>query len=306
MQNARVLGDVRRRKFALRGRGVEIAALQWGDAGPQLLLHHANGFCAATWALVAGRLATDYRVVAIDVRGHGESSTPEGPAAYDWHELLADLIGVAEQLVAECGPIALGAGNSFGGTLTACAAASRPELFERVALLDPVIRPTPELLEGHVDPAQLEAMRARGGPDLIVEQARRRRAVWPSRDAAREAWRGKEMFASWQPEALELYLAFGLRDRDDGSVELACLPDVEASVFEMSGSIDPFAYAPRLRAPALVVAAELGYFPPVLFDLLANAMPRGRRISLPAGHLMPMEDPESTAGLLRAFAEEPV
>ena len=300
-----MLDEVRRRRFRFRERGVEIAALQWdaaGDSAPLVLLHHANGFCAATWALVAERLAADYRVVAIDVRGHGESSKPEGLAAYDWHELLADLIGVAERLVDECGPIALGVGNSFGGTLTACAAASRPGLFERVALLDPVIRPTPELLEGHVDFAQLRTLR--GGPVSIAEQARRRRAVWPSRGAAREAWRGKEMFASWTAEALELYLAFGLRDRDDGRVELACMPEVEASVFEMSGSIDPFDFARRLEAPALVVAAELGYFPPVLFDLLANTMPRGRRASLAAGHLMPMEDPARTAELLRAFAEE--
>ena len=134
-----MLAGAKRRIFALEERGLELAALDWGGEGPLALLHHANGFCAATWALVADALRPDYRVVAIDARGHGASSKPEGTASYHWRHLLDDLLAVSRTLVDEAGaPVALAIGNSFGGTLSACAAALRPALFGRVVMLDPV------------------------------------------------------------------------------------------------------------------------------------------------------------------------
>jgi pimeloyl-ACP methyl ester carboxylesterase len=296
--------DARRRSFDLPEQAVKLGALDWGGAGPVVLLHHANGFCAATWGLVARELRPQYRLIAIDVRGHGRSSKPEGIDAYDWHRLLDDLLGVAAQLADECGaPLALAAGNSFGGTLSACAAARRPELFQRVALLDPVIRPSAGLLAAHglVPPGA-----ALDTPNQIAEQARRRRALWPSRDAARSAWQDKPIFAGWDPRAFDLYLEHGLRERPDGRVELCCPPEVEAAIFEQSGSLDLFDYAERVRAPSLVVRASGGFLPPALFEALAEALPKGRLVESPAGHLLPLEDPKGTAELLRSFADEPL
>lgn len=287
---------------------MQIAALDWGGRGPVALFHHANGFCAATWALVATELRDRYRVIAIDARGHGDSSKPEEAGAYQWDEFIDDLVAVAEQIAEEVsGPIALGAGNSFGGTLTMCAAAKRPSLFSRVAMLDPVIRPTPELLTTHGLEAQFAhfaQFAGRGGPNLIAEQARRRRGVWPSREAARESWATKEMFTPWDPRALDLYVAEAMRERADGQVELKCPPGIEAAVFDQNSSLDVFGYAERVRADTLVVAAERGRFPLVLFELLAEALPAGRALSVPMGHLMPMEDPKATAELLIEFGDE--
>jgi len=296
--------DGRRRSFTLSDQDVKIGALDWGGEGPPVLLHHANGFCAATWGLVARELRPEYRLIAIDARGHGRSSKPEGADAYDWHRLLDDLLGVAEQLAAECGtPLALAAGNSFGGTLSACAAARRPELFRRVALLDPVIRPSAGLLAAHGLVAPTAVLDV---PNQIAEQARARRAVWPSRAAARTAWQDKPMFAGWDPRAFDLYLEHGLRERPDGRVELCCPPEVEAAIFEQSGSLDVFDYAERVHAPSLVVRATGGFLPQALFEALAEALPNGRLIESPAGHLLPLEDPKGTAELLRRFVEEPL
>jgi pimeloyl-ACP methyl ester carboxylesterase len=301
-----MLEGVVRRKWKLQSSGVEIAALDWGGSGPLVLLHHANGLCGATWGLVAELLRDDLRLIAIDARGHGDSSRPEGPGAYGWDQLMRDLVGVAEQIVQEQGsPIAMAAGNSFGGTLSCCAAAERPDLFERVAMLDPVIRPTPEMLQAHGIENHFEQFRSLG-PNFIAEQARRRRAVWPSREAARESWSAKDMFKPWDSRALDLYVAEGMRDRSDGQVELKCHPEVEAAVFDQNSSMDVFDYAERVRAPTLVVAAERGRFPLPLFEMLADTLPRGQMRALPVGHLMPMEDPKITADLLREFASEPL
>src|SRR5262249_31953939 len=94
---------VRRRRIALAGRGVELGVLDWGGDGPLALLHHANGFCAALWAPVAEELRARFRVVALDARGHGESSKPEGAAAYRWAGFGHDLAALPAHLAPEAG-----------------------------------------------------------------------------------------------------------------------------------------------------------------------------------------------------------
>jgi len=273
-----MLEGVRRRRLALPECGVEIALLDWGGDGPLALLHHATGFCAAVWELVARPLRGRFRVIGMDARGHGDSSKPEGDESYRWPLFGDDLVRVAETLAAECGgpPLALGLGHSFGGTAMLMAAARRPGLFERLVLVDPVLPP----------PIAEAARLARVGG--MAETARQRRALWPSREAARAKWAGKELFAAWRPEALDLYLAEALADRADGQVELKCPPAVEAAIFAHGPGVDIWQLAARVKTATLILWAERGSFPPAMHRDVASRMPDARVHALPAGHMMPM------------------
>lgn len=288
----------RQRRF-ITERSIEIAAWEWGGDGPIALLHHANGMCGATWTLVAEQLTRDYRVVAIDARGNGDSSAPAAPAGYPMHAFVDDLVAVAQALLAESGHahIEYGIGSSFGGIITAAAQAQQPGLFERIAMLDPPIHPDAALR------AQLDPSGAIVDPrPHIAAQARKRTSVWPSRDTARAAWQAKPMFAAWQPRAFDIYLAEGFRDRPDGTVELKCRPDVEATIFATSGDLDIFAAAPRIDAPVLLVRAGRGSLPPQAFTHLQQLIPDCTLRVPDVGHLMPLEAPELTVQLLREFA----
>jgi len=278
--------DVIRRRISLEGRGVEIALQDWGGDGPLALLHHANGFGAALWAPVARRLRDHFRLVAMDARGHGDSSLPaEGAVAgaFGWEVMAEDLGAVAETLLAETGEsqIALGLGHSFGGTLILSAESARPGLFGRIALVDPVVPPTPEVL------AQMDW----GERPPLAELARRRRNTWPSRQEAREQLQGKPLFATWTDEALDLYIGEGLREREDGQVELKCSGLVEALVFENSTSLDLFQRVAGVQVPSLFLWARQGNFPRVLYEELCKQMGETRIIDADAGHLIPMEEP---------------
>jgi pimeloyl-ACP methyl ester carboxylesterase len=288
-----MLANVRRRRLALPATGVEIALLDWGGTGPLALLHHANGFCGGVWGPVAAGLRQHFRVVAMDARGHGDSSVPEGEAFYRWELFGRDLVEVAKALAGEHpdGRVALGVGHSFGGTAFLMASAAEPGLFERIALLDPVIFPPPG-----VAPER----RQRG--ITLAEAARRRRHVWPSRASAREQWSQKAFFAGWNDRALEAYAAEGLRDRPDGQVELKCSGEVEGTIFASSRDFDPWVIAPRVDAPTLVVRAQRGDFPRDIFDALAAAIPDGRLREVDAGHLIPMERPDLVVDEVAAFA----
>lgn len=293
-----MLADVARRRLEIPKRGVEIALLDWGGEGPVAFCHHANGFCAALWAPIAERLRPWYRVVAMDARGHGDSSRPPRDSDYGWPHFADDLLAVVPRVLREVGRarVALGVGHSFGGTCTALAAAQRPGLFERVAMLDPVIRPP----EGVRQALALPAPAAR--PDL-VERTRRRRAVWPSRDAVRAAWsRDGHAFRAWDARSLALYVEEGFRDRPDGSVELKCAPAVEAAVFAQNTSLDPFAFAPRVKAPTLLLRGARGHFPRTLYEAFAARLGDGRVEDLDAGHLLTMEAPDAVADRVLRFA----
>jgi len=285
------------RRLVLADRGVEVALLDFGGPGPLALAHHANGFCKGMWAEVADLLRGRVRVVAMDARGHGDSSCPDPEArgAYAWQAFAADLAAVAAQLVAETGrPLALGMGHSFGGTSLLGAESLAPGRFERLLLLDPVT-PPPSADAPPERAAHVEAM---------VDAARRRRADWPSRAEARAWFAERSLFASWRAEALDLYVLDGLRDRAEGGVELKCPGAVEAAVFAQGEALDLPAWVRGLAPPALWLWAERGNFPLPYYQALAASMRAARVERAPAGHLIPMERPDLVAdAALRLLAE---
>jgi len=288
-----VAADFLRHRIPGAAPGVELALLEWPGTGPPALFHHANGFCAALWAPVAERLTRHFQVFAVDARGHGDSSKPEGDAAYAWPELAADLGAVADWVLSRTGApsIALGAGHSFGGTLTMMAAAERKDRYERALLIDPVILPRPETV----------AAEAAGGENPMAARARKRRQQWPSRAAARHFFADKPLFASWAPRALDLYADEGLADRGEG-VELKCPGRVEAAIFSGAGTCDPHAAAARAQLPIRILRATEGDFPREVFQDLVTRLPDGELGDIAGGHLVVMERPEAVAEALLDYA----
>ena len=77
--------------------GVELAIRESGPAGaPVLLCVHGYPDDGSLWDGVRALLDGDYRVVAYDVRGAGESGRPRGREAYTLDRLKADLHAVID------------------------------------------------------------------------------------------------------------------------------------------------------------------------------------------------------------------
>ena len=78
--------------------GEHIALARWGEANsgkPPALLLHGTGFVAEVWDDVARELAQDYRVYALDRRGHGDSHKPEA-SHYHFQDFAEDVCRVVE------------------------------------------------------------------------------------------------------------------------------------------------------------------------------------------------------------------
>lgn len=111
--------------------GVSLAYQVSGDPGaPPMLLLHALGERASGWAPVVDRFAMRYRVIAVDLRGHGCS---EWPGAYSFQLMRDDVTALIEQL--DLREIVL-AGHSMGGVVAYLTALARPDRVRRLIIED--------------------------------------------------------------------------------------------------------------------------------------------------------------------------
>lgn len=111
-----------------------LAAQVWGPAdAPPLLALHGWLDNAGSHALLAPRLASRYRVIALDLPGHGHSDhLPEG-ASYHWPEYIRAVIAATRAL--ELHRFTL-LGHSLGAGLASMIAAARPQQVERLLLIE--------------------------------------------------------------------------------------------------------------------------------------------------------------------------
>ena len=266
--------------------GTRLSVVHWPGSGPPLYLMHATGFCATLWEPIARALSDGTSPRAMDARGHGESDRPEGD--YPWSLFAEDLLA---WIRAEGTRSVLAMGHSSGATAVALAAAREPELFARILLIDPVLLRPPE---------ERDDAERRGGFGL-AERTARRRAVFPSRRAVREAYEKRFPFSAFDPEVLELYLRYGLRDRADGQVELACPPEIETRVYLGTAAVDPWAELPKIGARVRILVPELTGIRPELQERLRESLPRAEIVRVPGTHFVPLERPDLVTAHARPF-----
>ncbi|MCC7268548.1 MAG: alpha/beta hydrolase [Caulobacteraceae bacterium] len=269
-----------------------MAVLEWGppDRPVDVLWSHANGFNGRTYTSLLAPLGRTLRVMAIDLRGHGATRLPtqmEGRTS--WHGLRDDLLALLEALD---GPPVVLAGHSMGGATSLMAAAEAPARVKALGLFDPVIM-SPDAVRG-ADPAQF-------AESPLAVGARRRRAVFDSREAVLAAYTGRGAFKTWPLEMVADYVAGGFVDRDDGQVELACAPAWEASNFTSHQHDTAGAFA-RTRCPVEVWRAEEGS------TCRFEPDPDGGRIRVETvpgtTHFLPMERRELVRERLAALASD--
>lgn len=143
-----------------------VHALQWGTAGPPVVLVHGLDGSAANWISVGQRLGADHRVLAIDLPGFGRSPLGGHRSAMTSH---ADLVARCIREWTE-EPVAL-AGNSMGGAVTVLLASRHPELVHRLVLVASAL---PRAGRGRVDPTMLPAWLSLWLPGTATAVAGRR------------------------------------------------------------------------------------------------------------------------------------
>lgn len=114
------------------------------ETAPTVVLVHGGAAHTGWWAGVAPWLATDHRVVALDLSGHGRSDRRETYHVETW---AAEVVAAAEAAGGAGRPVVIG--HSMGGFVTLVVAAHHGAALDGAIILDtPVMRPDPESAEG--------------------------------------------------------------------------------------------------------------------------------------------------------------
>ncbi|WP_439576268.1 alpha/beta fold hydrolase [Elioraea sp.] len=251
---------------------VTLAATEQGEGPPVVILHGLFG-SAQNWGTVAKRLAATHRMIAADLRNHGSSPHT---AAMDYPAMAADVAALIE---ARADGRAAVIGHSMGGKVAMWLALTRPELVERLVVVDvaPVsYRPALQ--------AYAAAMRA------LPLRAGMRRAEADAALAPAIADPGERAF-------LLQNLQFDAAGAPAWRLNLAA---IEPAVPVISAFPDPPAGA-RYAGPALIVSGERsGYVRAEHHPTVLGLFPRAAFVVVPgAGHWVHAEAPEP---FLRAVA----
>lgn len=271
----------------------ELAVWSWGAApAPCIVLVHGWADCGASFGAVARELAADYRVLAPDLRGYGDSSWVAN--GYWFPDYLRDLEAVFESALVH-GPVTL-VGHSMGGNVCGLYAGIRPE---RVASL--------VLLEGF------------GLPESRPADAPKRYAQWLDQqreppgfrdfaDAAALLAHLRKLAPRAAPAVLEQVARCWARPVDGGGWRLKMDPRHKRYNPVLYRREEAAACWRATRAPVLLVAGADSDFRARFrgLDPLADAAGHYREARIEtladAGHMMHWERPAAVAALVREAA----
>ncbi len=248
--------------------------------GPAVLTLHGFSGASVTMAGVAASLRDRYRVVRVDLVGHGGSDAPHDLAAYSIERCAAQLVRVLDALSI---PRAHVLGYSMGGRVALALAALHPDRVASVVGIG--ARP------GIEDPAE-RAARVRDDEALA---ARIERDGVP---AFVEFWMALPLFATQRRLGVAALAAARAQRLENRPHALA------ASLRAMGAGAQPSLHAQlsQLTLPVLLVAGAEDLRFAAIAREVTQRLPRGRFAQIAdAGHAAHLENPQAFAQVARAF-----
>jgi pimeloyl-ACP methyl ester carboxylesterase len=191
---------------------------------------------------------------------------------------VLDALGVTEAVLL---------GESLGGGVAVLVDALRPSLVRRVMLCEAIA------FDVHPEPER---------PIERAAQARLRSDVWPDRATMLQAYARRAPLSEMAPEALAAYVRWGTVEQPDGTVRLACAPEDEATVFQLSGTggaAQAWEHLAALSGKVDVLAGDVSFLPLDLFE--AQAARAGVPLQVVAGgHFFLQADTDRAVSLVES------
>ncbi len=113
--------------------GVNLYYEVHGDQGPVVLLTHGYSATSQMWSGQVEMLSEDHRLVIWDMRGHGQSDSPDDPSLYSEAATVADMAALLDQVGA---PSAIIGGLSLGGYMSLAFNRVHPDRTQALLIID--------------------------------------------------------------------------------------------------------------------------------------------------------------------------
>ena len=250
-----------------------------------LYFAHANGFPSKSYQCLFDYFDAD-SINYIDILGKGD--IPLNENMYNFaKEITLDIESKHNQPV-------IGLGHSAGAVALMLAASERPDLFESLILMEPVIfNPLKRFA--------IDVIRSIGLGNSIapVKKALSRKNHFDSLQQAEEYFSNKRFFKAFCPSCFQNYLLAALIPSVNGGVELKIAPKEEAEVFrsvhtkinhrmkQLSGL---YLYG---NSSEMLKKADLNWW--------KNNFKNFEMKSIDGSHVFPLEHPKATALIINDF-----
>jgi pimeloyl-ACP methyl ester carboxylesterase len=257
--------------------GLRLHFLDWGGEGKQpLIMLHGIGRVARTFDHVAPHFTKNYRVLAVDMRGHGDSGwSAEG--AYLVEDYVKDIEALAAQL--KLRNIVIW-GNSTGGRVAQVFAGMHPELVAAVISEDVGPERPREIADSGTNRMRQEDERGWASEEELLTQL-------------------KNSNARTNPDVLAAYVKYGSKRRPDGRVIWKRDPKI-ANGFVPT---ELWRFVRQIKAPIIyILGGRSNIVPAATQQELKQALPQVQIVSMPGlGHYPNEENTKDFLEILDKF-----
>ncbi len=252
---------------------LELSFNEYG-AGPPLVVLHGLFGSKRNFSAIARRLADAFQVITVDLRNHGESPWDN---RHDYPALAADVAQLIERQLG--GPAAV-IGHSMGGKAAMLLALTRPELVERLVVVD-------------IPPA-----RSRGTP---IDYVHAMQAV-PLAQLSRRSEVEEALATVIVDPVVRGFLVTNIASRPDG---LAWIPNLDAIERQFDTILDwpTLPAGTQYPGPTLfLTGATSAFVAPAHEPVIRQLFPAARLEQIAAaGHWVHAEQPEAFLAAVRRF-----
>jgi pimeloyl-ACP methyl ester carboxylesterase len=245
--------------------GVSLAVREWPGRGPALVCVHGLTSNHTCWASLADVLAPEFRLVAYDLRGRGESDKP--PTGYTLQQHGRDLAVLLDSLGLRRAVLV---GHSLGAHIALRFAVTRPGRVRGLVLIDGGFDVRAEIVDAL-------------GPAIA-----RLGVEFPTLDAFLERMRGLPMFEGrWNPY-LDAYFRYDVETLPSGAVRSKVARHAIEAELRSLARERLWVLHHQVRSPTLVLRAPDGLLTATDCLMTAEegqamtrAIPRARLVVVP-------------------------
>jgi len=256
--------------------GLRLHYLDWGNSSkPPLVMVHGIGRVAHTFDHIAPSFTSDYHVVAIDMRGHGDSAWD--PAA---NYLVEDHAKDFEAFVSELGlkRVTLW-GNSTGGRVVQVYAGLHPENVHALIVEDVGPERPKTISDGFARSVERDAKGWASEEELVAQLKRENQGI--------------------PEDQLRVYAKYGSKRDANGRIVWKRDPQLAKGFVET----ELWQYVRRIKSPTIyVIGGRSTIVPAETQEELKKTIPGVRLVTMPGlGHYPSQEKPEEFTRIVKDF-----
>jgi pimeloyl-ACP methyl ester carboxylesterase len=257
--------------------GLRIHYLEWGAPDKQpLIMLHGIGRVAHTFDHIAPHFLSKYHVMAVDMRGHGDSDwDPKG--AYLVEDYVKDIEGLAQQLGLQNIVIW---GNSTGGRVAQVFAGLHPELVAAVVSEDVGPERPNQVAESVTRQLKQEDEKGWASEDELLSQLKSSNSRTPE-------------------EILRAYAHYGSKRRSDGRIIWKRDPAIGNGFVPT----ELWRFVRAIKSPIIYIVGGRSTIVPLATQVeLKKVLPQVEIATIPgAGHYPSEENPAEFLKIVDAF-----